>query len=301
MLDFENTFYENFIFDSVKIILLLILPITSNCQVVYEGYVFAKTSKKQISYATIALYKANKVTSADEYGKFIISATKYDDDTLIISSVGYNEIKIPVSSIPRDNKFELEEKNILLSTITIVGNKLNSSWLNEYSNCGNNSFTVSGTTIMLAQSFLSPTENFILKEISLCKESGNSKFRIRILGFDTISLKPSTDLINTIIEINSTKRHINVDLRPYKIHIFQRQFFIAIEWLYIPFNEKKVKTKFYGEKITRSEFAPYLLIKQNRNINEIDKSNKLWHLDHRGKWSVILSSMKLAVSARIEY
>jgi hypothetical protein len=75
-----------------------------------------------------------------------------------------------------------------------------------------------------------------------------AKYRLRLFSIGKDSL-PDKDLLkeSLVVELKKKQKIANVDISDYNI-IFPRDgFFIAFEWLYIPYNEEKV-TYVYGPK-----------------------------------------------------
>lgn len=79
-------------------------------------------------------------------------------------------------------------------------------------------------------------------------------------------------------------------------------FFVAIEWLYIPFNENKVKSNIGGRKILHSEFVPYLsTIYNEKQALQGEDFFETWQMDYRGKWKLAPGNMQLKMSAKVKY
>ncbi len=119
-----------------------------------------------------------------------------------------------------------------------------------------------------------------------------------------ITRKPSIDLIDTIIEVKSNKRHVHIDLENYKIKIAQKDFFIAVEWIKIPYNERNQKVKVNGQKVVLQQFSPFLSykVKQqtfNDNLNDVE----IWQQNYMGKWLKLPTNENrtLLISAKIKY
>ena len=287
---------------AIKILVLLFLPTVSIGQIMYEGTVVNRSTKSSVSFATIGLFKANTVTTADEHGKFTLIANKVENDTLIISCVGYETTKIPARAFTPGMEVQLEEKKVTLKEIVVSGNYDKSIWLNDYSNCGLDWYIGNRVTTMLAQHFRSPLPNSKLVEINLCKFTGNSRFRLRVFNMDTVTHKPSTELVDSLIEISAKSKHVNINFEKYKIIIPDRDFFVAIEWLYIPYNESRVKSNIGGQKILHSEFAPYLSIRYHKkNVTDNENFLEAWELDYREKWNPMPGNMYLVMSAKVKY
>ncbi|MBS1744253.1 MAG: carboxypeptidase-like regulatory domain-containing protein [Bacteroidetes bacterium] len=287
---------------SIIILLLLFFSTFSIGQTIYEGRIVNKSSKVSVPFATIGLFKENLGTNANERGEFRLIAKKIENDTLIISCVGYETSKIPVEKLTQNMEIQLEEKKVTLKEIVVNGKYDKSILLNDYSNCGMNWFIGSGSVVMLAQHFRSPSQHSLLKEINLCKFIGDCIFRIRVFNMDSLSRRPSTELTDTIIEVRSRSKHVNINLEKYKIFIPEMDFFVAIEWLYIPFNENKVKSNIGGRKILHSEFVPYLsTIYNEKQALQGEDFFETWQMDYRGKWKLAPGNMQLKMSAKVKY
>jgi len=286
----------------MKILLLLLFPLITHSQIIYKGNIVNKITKEKIPFATVGLTKENIGTNADEDGKFSLTSKKYVADSLVISCVGYETSKFSVDNLPSNLQFEISERQIELRTIIVKNNFKSSYTLNDYSNCGFNSYTSSGSVTQIAQHLQSPIANSLLSEINICKEADNSLFRIRVYDMDPISGKPSFDLADTIIEVKSGKRHVKINLEKYNIVIPGKDFFVGIEWLYIPFNENNVKGKKDGQKINYSRYNPFIFFR-NRGCNKdnLEKSLEAWQLDFRRKWIRMYQDWVFLISATVKY
>lgn len=286
----------------MKILLLLLFPLITHSQIIYKGNIVNKITKEKIPFATVGLTKENIGTNADENGKFSLTSKKYVTDSLVISCVGYETSKFSVDNLPSNLQFEISERQIELRTIIVKNNFKSSYTLNDYSNCGFNSYTSSGSVTQIAQHLQSPIANSLLSEINICKEADNSLFRIRVYDMDPISGKPSFDLADTIIEVKSGKRHVKINLEKYNIVIPEKDFFVGIEWLYIPFNENNVKGKKDGQKINYSRYNPFIFFR-NRGCNKdnLEKSLEAWQLDFRRKWIRMYQDWVFLISATVKY
>ena len=111
-----------------------------------------------------------------------------------------------------------------------------------------------------------------------------SQFRIRIYDIDSTLGSPSNDLIDTIIEIKSRKKHISIDLNPYNIILPNEEFFIAIEWLIIPANERKIKYKIEGSKLISIQYSPFISFTSKYKDNLGENANAQdWKKNYNGK------------------
>ena len=286
----------------MEILLLLFFPLITNSQIVYKGHIINKATKQKVPFATAGLIKDNTGTNADQDGDFSLTAGKFKSDTLIISCVGYEPSKFPVDNLPSNMKFEISERQIPLSNIIVKSSYKSSYTLNDYGNCGINSYTSSGSITQIAQHLQAPMANALLSEIYICKQSDNSLFRIRVYDMDSITGKPSNDLADTVIEVRSGNRHVQVNLEKYNIIIPGKDFFAGIEWLYIPSNESTLKMKMNGQAIRRPQYSPFIFLKIRKTDHDFDE-NALgsWQLDYRGKWIRSFQDWVFLISAKVKY
>lgn len=287
----------------MRLLLLISLPLSSFGQSFFEGLVINKETKHRIPFATIGLIKQNTGTNADENGNFTLSISG-SSDTLLISCIGFETTKFPQNRSYLKDTFELQPKIASLAEI-IVTNRKNptSTTLGQYSNCSTNYYTTSNAINQIARHFKTTRNNVSLKEIEICKygmaiiDPARTKFRIRIYSMDKISGTPGDDLCDSVIELDVTGRHIKVNLEQYNIIIPDTDFFVAIEWLRIPLNQQKNKSKIDGnQKFVYYTYSPLIAIKDETK-ESLDF--ECWQLEYSGKWRRF--PWTAMISATIDY
>lgn len=291
-----------------NLIILLFFPFNLFGQNSFEGKVINAKSKEIVPFATIGLMKENIGTNANENGKFtLLSQGIKENDTLIISCVGYSTQKLPIDKINKIGLvIELKEQVTILNEV-VVKNK--TSWttetLNDFSKCGNSFITSSGYQTQLAQHFEVKEENSILTEIKICKmaialiDPEKTMFRIRIYDIDTMTKSPSTDLCDEIIEVKTRSKVININLEKYKIRIPSKDFFVAVEWLKIPYNESKSKMKVNGKEVEHITYRPSIGWTDNTN-----SKMEAWMLDYKNVWRPMFkmnNKTSVSISATVKY
>lgn len=279
-------------------LVFVMYSISISAQKIYTGHVINKNTKQPVSYATIAFLKINKGTNANEIGYFTIDVNGNENDTLAVSSIGYNTLKMPVSSLHYNISIELDEKPSILKEVTVQNAFKNSVTLNKYSSCLLSHYA---TNYKIAQHFTAPTKNALLSEINICKSSRKATFRILVYDMDTITKIPTTELTDTIIEVNSEKKRVNINVEQYKIIIPNRNFFIAIEWLLIPENAYAETYTINGEKKTMINYAPMISFKEIKEVEGIVALRQYYS----GKWEDIVSSdgrkKRFLISVKLKY
>jgi hypothetical protein len=274
------------------IILFLLLPIVSFSQVSYSGKIVDSKTKAAISYVTVGLQKENIGINADESGRFKLSSVKaFTNDTLIFSCVGYETIKIAIDNWKADSTIELKAKEKLLKEV-VVKNKWTIAVLGNYSKCADYGLLSTGFQTQVAKHFISPVEKAILKEINICMntiifETGKAIFRFRVYNMDERTKAPYEDLCNEIIEVRVRGKNVKVNVEQYLIEV-PKDFFIAVEWLKLPYNEEKVTTD--KTPVYRPSIGMVL-----------DEGNETWMLFFNHHWSNHFIKATPSINAIIKY
>ena len=288
----------------MKVLLLLLLPTMSFAQNIFSGKIIDKKNGSIVPFATVALLKENIGTNANDRGEFNLESYKNYTDTISISCVGFQTSKIAVSRIPLDKRFELEAISLTLQSV-VIGRSFTktSNVLNEFSNCGNSSFTTSGFVTQMAQHFYNPYSFSILSEINICKTGDNAKFRIRVYNMDSITKAPSLDLLDTVLEVTSKGRHVNIDVEKYRIFLPDKEFYIAVEWLKIPYNERETNYKLNGENKDLIQYSPFLSFKRKKEGEGNSKNiSEAWQKSYTGRWMRLdMLAESFLISAKVKY
>lgn len=292
-------------------IICFLFPLFATGQKTYTGTIYSYHGEAKIPFATVGLVQENTGTNTDENGSFtLLSLQPKRDDTLLISSVGYESLKIPLNKLPENMEFKLLEKQATLKEVFVHTNKAWSfATLSKFDNCG--TFYLSGLNDLTqaAQLIHSDTSNCLLTEIEICKYSiaiidpARSIFRIRIYGVDPISGGPANDLTDSIIEVNTDGRRIKVNLEKYRIYIPDKDFFVAVEWLKIPYNSSKEHYKINGKRVYYTMYSP-LLCHKNFLQSDPKKSTwpySVWTKNYKGQWKPMTAVERLMISAKIKY
>ena len=279
------------------------MPLTSFGQFLFKGIVVDKETKQGIPFATIGLIRQNTGTNADEKGYFTLSIAA-SGDTLLISCIGFESTKFPLNRSNLKDTFVLQRKIASLAEV-IVTNRKNQTFvtLGKYSNCGTHYYTTRNAINQIARHFKTTKNNVSLKEIEICKygmaiiDPARTKFRIRIYSMDKVSGTPGDDLCDSVIELDVTGRHIKVNLEQYNIIIPDTDFFVAVEWLRIPLNQQKNKSKIDGnQKFVYYTYSPLIAIKDETK-ESLDF--ECWQLEYSGKWRRF--PWTAMISATIDY
>jgi len=289
------------------LVIFLLSPFCFFGQISFDGKVINSKSREIIPFATVGLVKENIGTNANEDGSFLlVSNSNKANDTLIVSCVGYLSKKLPVDLGKASNLvIELNEQEGVLDDVVI---KNKNSWtlktLNDFSGCGNRFLTTNGYQAQLAQHFVVDDSNALLTNIKICRKSmailnpDKTIFRVRIYDINIKTKSPSTDLCNQIIEVKTKSKFVNINLEKYKIRIPNKEFFVAIEWLKISYNENKRKTKVNGVEMEVITYSPGI----GWTDNEAGTKD-VWMLDYKNEWTpMIMNKAKsVAIEAAVKY
>ena len=281
----------------MKLISLLISLTCANAfsQKTIRGHVLDKHTSTPVQYASVAIIKANVATNADSSGHFVFNYPVRFPDTLLISSVGYFDERVPLLNYNDEPIIKLRPNRISLDSLTILAYRTNET-INDFSSCGNTSYTTNGTVTQVAQLYSAPKPFCKINALEICKTSGYDRFRIRIYRVDSSGrLKPGDELIDEVIEVRSRRARVKIDLARYNIVLPGRDFFVAFEWLFIPENAHKIKDRSMdGRQIRSFEYGPYLGIRTSPQTNAY-----VVYRSYDGKWRTA-GRMRLLTSVDLQ-
>jgi hypothetical protein len=285
-----------------SLFLALILPLASFGQTsTIRGTIVNKSNGERIPFATIGLQEENIGINADDNGQFVL-ASMFPVDTLIISCFGFTTLKLPSFGLNTDRvSIELSPAAPpLKETVARDHHKWAYNTLNEFSNCGEFFVNYCSYMTQLAQHFTTPADNAMLSSVDICRLSQGilskekTKFRIRVYDIDPITKGPAKDLCEEVVEVSTKNRLVHIDLEPYRISIPNHEFFVAVEWLKIPYNEEQGEEVLpNGKKRKSVNYKP--TISYTRNTSDTQGT---WMLDNKNVWSP-LSAKAFATNASI--
>jgi len=243
----------------MKFLLLIIPFLAFSQQQIAKGFVLNENTKTPIPYVNISILKSQIGTSSHEDGSYHLEIFKEDIDKGIkLSSLGYKDSIISVSKLIKLKTIYLkpliEELNEVVITNKFEEKFLEINPLSKSDLCSG--FGTSAKNPWIIASYFPFKDNYELTDYikSVKFYFGNfknkkSKFRLRLysVGLDGL---PNRDLIskNIIVELKRKQKSVEIDLTVYSL-IFPREgFFVAFEWLYIPYNTEKVTYVFENKK-----------------------------------------------------
>lgn len=265
----------------MRLLILLLFPALAFGQKNCTGSVIDETTGKPVPYASIGLVKQNRGVSAGEDGTFRIEVLFPAADSFRISSVGYEPKLVAVAGWKDGTPVTLKQKGPLDEVVILSHRPQQVYTLNRFGHCSSHWHWVGLEAVyQRAQRIESPEPGLFLNGLELCKDGSESIFRIRIYDVDPVTGGPSRDLADTVIEVRSKESHVSIDLETYRIAIPGKAFFVAIEWLFIPFNEDVQVTRHKGKKVEHTYYKPAMRSVNDRHL----KPGHLWQMNFRGTW-----------------
>jgi hypothetical protein len=276
--------------EKAGIIVLKPIPQNIDKQIVY-GQIF-DTRNQPIQYAALMFQKTHKGIVSDLDGDFKILIRKSDlEDTLVISSLGFETKKIPVSNMRPGStvKVFLVDKSIELGEVNVTRKKM------FHRREGNTGFLSLGSlyidthgqqTALFIENENKQPGKIIAVNFRLSKNGNTAApFRIRIYEPDTASSKPGKDLLNEMIIAKPTGKSgtFSMNVSQYNITIPEDGFFVGIEGVYTgqitnPNNEEVESVNFDTETFPETiSYGQQLCYSRARGKNT-------WHFSPAGTW-----------------
>ncbi|PIX32812.1 MAG: hypothetical protein COZ59_12020 [Bacteroidetes bacterium CG_4_8_14_3_um_filter_31_14] len=184
-----------------RLLLLLILVFTNNLfaqnnvQIILKGSVHSVSSDEPVSFATVHIQKTTIGTITAEDGKFELPfESRYLNDTLIISSVGYKQVKLLISQIKLKQflHIEIEDSLFLLNEVVAMcyDNIEALRWKSKKNDKSQYLLTFSTRELQNAANYIS-----ILKETF----SGNAKIKTNFIRWKKVKIYGIPDKVNFTI------------------------------------------------------------------------------------------------------
>lgn len=99
-------------------IFFLIIPHVVFSQTLLTGRVIDKITTTPVAFASVVLMKQKASTACDKFGNFSVLVNEIKTgDTIMISSIGYKNSKIPVSEAAKFSIYELIKDSIILEPV----------------------------------------------------------------------------------------------------------------------------------------------------------------------------------------
>ncbi|MCG8412081.1 MAG: carboxypeptidase-like regulatory domain-containing protein [Bacteroidales bacterium] len=254
----------------VTIPVLLFLPKIFLAQKEINCKIIDIESTKPIPYANIWIKNTNIGVTSNHKGDFSLKIDNLHlNDSIIISSIGFNDTLIKISRI--QSTINLKPKTYQIPEITAFPRQITEYVLNDLSETKFKGGIMNDTTPLIAGRYF-PHNNKIIDQsyiksvIIYSRDSHKGKLSLRLYSFDTLNIKPIKELINKRIIVKTKKsiffkaKPIEVDLSEYRIVFPKEGVLIGVEWLIIPENRYSVTfSKINGKKKEkRTMYSPSL-------------------------------------------
>ncbi len=223
------------------------------------GFVYDHATKTPVPYVNISILKSSVGTSSDDDGSYKLSIKNEDlNKSVKLSSLGYKDSILKIADFVKLKDIYLKpiiEKlpEVRLTKqqeeIILVVNKIKEEDLCQ----GYGSHAKNPWILGVYFPFKEAYENTeYLKSVRFHFgnfKNNKAKFRLRIFSIGKDSL-PDKDLLreNVIVSLKKKQKNMDVDISDHGI-IFPREgFYVAFEWLYIPYNAEKVTFQYKNRK-----------------------------------------------------
>lgn len=260
-----------------------------------RGFVLDENTKTPIPYVNISILKSQIGTSSHENGSYILEIAQEDlGKNIKLTSLGYKDSIVSVSRF-------LKHKTIFLNPLVeqlnevVITKKFEEKFLivnpiSKKNLCGGyGSNAMHPWIIALFYPYKDEYESTdYLNSVKI--HFGNfknkkAKFRLRLFSMGKNGF-PDKDLLteNLIVETKKKQKIAEVDLSQFNLIFPSEGFFVAFEWLYIPFNEYQVTFVFGKDdlkgkhKEKRIRHSPII----SATCQEIGKSKLVAYIS--GKW-----------------
>ncbi|WP_299012341.1 carboxypeptidase-like regulatory domain-containing protein [uncultured Polaribacter sp.] len=253
-----------------KLYFLLLISANLSAQTInFSGKLADQETKKPIVYANISFLDSNKGISTLEDGTFNL---KVDKKLLYkkihISCLNYKDTIVLAKELQNKTLF-LKPKNFQLDEVLISKRLEKELTIDKYKRRDiKSSFGAVKGKPWIVTKFFKFDEKYketpFLKEVIVYFDGllfrHKSKFRVRLFKKDTISNKPSLDLIakDIIVKARKIDGKVKIDISKFDLEFPQEGFFIGLERLHIPYNfHEYTYTKEGGKKKFKAiEVAP---------------------------------------------
>lgn len=212
-------------------------------QYLIEGLLLNKEKGQPVPFASVGIERVAKGTITDSDGTFSLSLSKeHLKDSLTFSSIGYQKISLPVSSlIDKDgNTIFLEEKATILEEIAVNSEKLSGPKRRTLGNSQHNTGTMrldskenGGAMALLVSNKENPFRLTEARLFIVNSSFPSYKIRLRVMDVDLKSGLPGKDLMKQDYVLTSTKERgwIDFKLTDKNVQVADKDFFIVFEWI----------------------------------------------------------------------
>lgn len=207
------------------------------------GKVLQEKTMQAVPFATIRILNTSNGVSADVNGIFKLKLnTQNHNDTLLFAGLGFMQRKIALGSFKSPFEVYLQEDVKTLNEVSIDNKRkeIQIGSFNTASDVMNLNFGYEH-----AKRFEMPKTHQYLKEIIILRDleffpfSTETKFRINIYDENPVTRGPGMKICQDVIEVSDLNHNqVKVNVSKHNISINSSTFFVSIETLRIPYNER---------------------------------------------------------------
>ena len=216
--------------------LFLTVPSMVFSQVHFRGKVISKKDARPAAFATIQLMHQKGGSLSDKSGNFSFRVPKVkNDDTLTISSVGYESLKIPVALALKSSEFVLNESTRSLESVVVksftshevIGSNAEAS---AYFRSWN--YKKKGGEI--GRTFQIPHKEFKIDKIRFKVDNMCDTCQMRLHIRNVVNGLPAEEIIRDSITVSIRSLTMDdkipeFDLSPYDLTFSQKEIFVSLE------------------------------------------------------------------------
>lgn len=221
------------------IILFAISSLAVSGQNKIQGYVLDKQTNKPLSYSIVSEVHQKYGSYSDTTGLFTMLFQNIND-SLRVSSIGYNTINTCIKDLQKNANILLESNPLHLGEVIVKpsGKKLQEMEIGFFTKKTNLSSAMLYPINLRAVFIPSPKadEIFLIKTIKFLyvTTDGGSPLRVRVLRVKNNG-EPGEDLVSENLIINKVKNGkrlvANIDISKANIYMPREGVFIAFEWI----------------------------------------------------------------------
>ena len=243
-----------------------------------NGRTLNDKTKQPVPFVTVSFVKAKVSTSADEKGLFKLELIENNSsDTLLFAAIGFKSLKLALKDLVSPYEVYLQEEVETLKEVAVgstrkeleigsfnITNKL--YYLNKGAQISKR-FEMPGTHQYLKRII-------IRRDITYSNHAPETKFRVNIYRENPSTKGPGEKICMDTIEVHDLNSYlIRLDVSKYNITPPKSPFYIVVETLRIPYNERYRLTRSTNAREAEGDrnsayyevfYQPYLSIGHSR-------------------------------------
>ncbi|MGB4846263.1 MAG: carboxypeptidase-like regulatory domain-containing protein [Ferruginibacter sp.] len=223
-------------FSLLLVILMTVIPNFLYSQTTINGTVFYQKEDAPAPFVNIGLSNKSASTMADWGGNFKFQiANPKSTDTIVISSVGYESLRLPVSKAAAQSKFILKEVVKNLATVTVFNTHQTLGSMSESVGYFRSwSFEKTGGEI--GRIFMLPYKKYKIDKVRFKVANLCDTCVLRVRIREVVDGKPGDEVLKdsvtlTINKLTLDDKAAEFDLTPYDITFKQNELFVSLEVL----------------------------------------------------------------------